>query len=88
VSTDRFQLPDVRFVKRIVVGSDNPEQLKTEADIAMAADLLNRCFSDFPRGRIIATEKSFSLLNIGEHQVVLQHVVYHVAFSRKPAWLD
>ncbi|WP_332639892.1 hypothetical protein [Brevundimonas sp.] len=29
-----------------------------------------------------------SLLNIGEHQVVLQYTVYHVGFSRKPPWLE
>ncbi len=88
MSSERFQLPDIRFIKRIVVGSDNPQSLKSEEDIQAAADLLNRCLNDLPKGRIIATEKSFSLLNIGEHQVVLQHIVYHVAFVRKPAWLE
>jgi hypothetical protein len=32
-------------------------------------------------------EKNFNLLNIGEHQVVLQSLVYHIGFSRKPIWL-
>ena len=50
-----------------------------------AADLLNRCLSE--RGRIIGMEKNFNLLNIGEHQVVLQSLVYHIGFSRKPIWL-
>ena len=54
MSSDRFQLPDVRFVKRIVVGSDNPQALKSEEDIQAAADLLNRCLNDLPKGRIIA----------------------------------
>jgi hypothetical protein len=26
-------------------------------------------------------------LNIGEHQLVMQYIVYHVGFTRKPAWL-
>ena len=50
-------------------------------------ELLNRCLSEFPKGKIIAQEKNFYILNIGEHQVVMQYVVYHVGFARKPPWL-
>ena len=52
-----------------------------------ARALLNRCLTDSPRGSIIATEKSFTILQIGEHQVVLQWICYHVGFPRKPSWL-
>lgn len=83
-----FDLSDVGFVKRITVGNTNPEKLLTEAEIQAAADLLNRCLTNSPRGRIIGVEKNFSILNIGEHQVVMQCVVYHVGFPRKPSWLD
>lgn len=85
---ERFQLSDVRYVKRVVVGSDNPAGMKTEEDIQAAAELLNQCLTGTPRGVIMGIEKSFSILNIGEHQVVLQHMVYHVGFPRKPTWLD
>lgn len=84
---DRFQLSDMRFIKRIVVGSQDPSPLKSEEEIEQAAALLNRCLTDIPKGTILGLEKSFSLLNIGEHQVVLQYMVYHVGFPRKPAWL-
>ena len=87
MSSERFQLSDVRFVKRVVVGSDNPASMKTEADIQAAADLLNRCLTGAPKGVILGIEKSFSILNIGEHQVVLQHMVYHVGFPRQPTWM-
>ena len=83
-----FDLADVRFVKRIVVGSDNPERMKTEDEISQAVTLLNRCLTDSPKGTIIGTEKNFALLNVGEHQVVLQYVVYHVGFPRKPYWIE
>lgn len=33
------------------------------------------------------TEKNFYILNIGEHQVVMQYIVYHIGFERKPYWL-
>jgi hypothetical protein len=83
-----FDIADVRFIKRIVVGSDNPERMKTDEEINEAVTLLNRCLTDNPKGTIIGTEKNFALLNIGEHQVVLQYVVYHVGFSRKPFWIE
>ena len=83
-----FDLTDVGYVKRIVVGSNNPESQKTEEEIQKAADLLNRCLSETPKGIIIGVERNFSILNIGEHQVVLQAMVYHIGFPRKPYWLE
>ncbi|WP_119677802.1 hypothetical protein [Indioceanicola profundi] len=83
-----FDLTDVGFVKRITLGSTNPERMDTEEEVQKAAELLNRCLSDTPKGRIIGVEKNFSILNIGEHQVVLQCIVYHVGFPRKPYWLE
>ncbi len=83
-----FDLTDVGFVKRIVVGSDDPERLRSEAEIQAAVDLLNRCLSGSPKGTIIGVEKTFSILSIGEHQVVLQCMIYHVGFPRKPYWLE
>ncbi len=82
-----FDLTDVGYVKRIVVGSTDPEKLTSESLVQAESALLNRCLSDTPRGRIVGIEKNFSLLNIGEHQVVLQALVYHVGFVRKPYWL-
>lgn len=82
-----FDLSEVGYVFRIVVGSRNPESLASETEIQAAVDLLNRCLTETPRGRIVGIEKTFSLLNIGEHQVVLQAIIYHVGFVRKPFWL-
>jgi hypothetical protein len=82
-----FDLTDVRYIKRIVVGSNDPGQMTPEAQIEEAQALLNRCLSESPRGHVLAIEKSFSILQIGEHQVVLQWICYQVGFARKPAWL-
>ncbi|MDA8231195.1 MAG: hypothetical protein M0006_07645 [Magnetospirillum sp.] len=83
-----FDLTDVGYIKRITVGSTDPEKLAAEEEVRVSADLLNRCLSEPPRGRIIGIEKNFAVLNIGEHQVVLQSMVYHVGFARKPYWLE
>jgi hypothetical protein len=82
-----FDLTDVGFVKRVMVGSRDSEALRSEDEIEAAMALLNRCLTETPRGKILGIEKAFSLLAIGEHQVVLQYQTYHVGFPRKPAWL-
>jgi len=83
-----LDLTEVRFVKRITVGNDNPERMRTPEEIEAAVALLNRCLSGTPKGSIMALEKNFAILQIAEHQVVLQWIVYQVGFPRKPAWID
>ena len=62
--------------------------MRTEAEIQAAMGLVNRCLSELPRGYIIGIEKNFGLYNLGEHQVVLQYLVYNIGFERKPMYLD
>jgi hypothetical protein len=83
-----IDLSDVRYIKRISVGTSNPAHILSEEEIQQAMDLLNRCLAGPPSGKIIGIEKSFKILNIGEHQAVLQWIVYHVGFARKPIWLE
>ncbi len=83
-----FDLTGVRFVKRIVVGTDDPSRIKSPDEIRQAQALLNRCLGERPAGHIIGIEKGFVVLNVGEHQVVLQWLCYHLGFERKPSWLD
>ena len=79
-----YSLSDNKFVIRYVVGNTDPEKMTDEAAIAKQTerrnDALSRC------GRLVAQEKNFFILNIGEHQVVSQYIVYHVGFERKPYW--
>lgn len=82
-----FSLSDVKYVHRVVVGNSNPEAAPDEGKYEEQLQELNRCLNDFPKGRIIGQEKNFFLLNIGEHQIVMQYIVYHVGFERKPQWI-
>ena len=93
--TKPFDVSAVGYVKRVVIGNTDPDTFRIgvigeiyEEDIEKQRQLLNRCLSDSPRGRIIGQEKNFYLLNIGEHQVVMQYIVYHVGFARRPVWLE
>lgn len=82
-----FDLTDIAYVERIIVGSRSPEIIVPDSEVEDKVAQLNRCLTETPRGKIIGIEKTFSLLNIGEHQVVLQCIIYHVGFTRKPHWL-
>jgi hypothetical protein len=82
-----FDISEVGYVKRVTVGNKDPEMTVDEAAIQEQNDFLNRCLSDSPKGKIIGQEKNFYLLNIGEHQVVMQYIVYHIGFMRKPMWM-
>ncbi|NOR26519.1 MAG: hypothetical protein GQ542_19440 [Desulforhopalus sp.] len=83
-----FDLTDVHFVKRITIGTSDPSKILSEEEVQQTMDLLNKCLNGPPKGTIVGIEKSFKILNIGEHQAVLQWLVYHVGFPRKPAWLE
>lgn len=82
-----FDLSCVGFVKRIIVGNNNPEKMTTDIEIDKQVNLLNKCLQEYPKGKIIGIERNFFILNIGEHQVIMQYTVYHVGFKRKPDWL-
>lgn len=81
-----MDLADITYVKRIVVGSSDPKALKSEEEVAATISLLNRCLSDLPKGQIIGIEKSFAVFQVGEHAAILQWLVYHVGFQRRPYW--
>jgi hypothetical protein len=83
-----IDLSDVGYVKRIVVGSNNPANLQSEEQIRTGMALVNRCLTETPKGRIIGVEKSFSILQVGEHNVVLQWLTYHIGFKRRPFWIE
>ena len=87
VVQNAFSLTDIRYVHRVVVGNDNPETQPDEEKYKRQLKYLNKCLNDYPKGKIIGQEKNFFLLNIGEHQVVMQYIVYHVGFERKPQWI-
>ncbi|WP_438464167.1 hypothetical protein [Marinomonas sp. PE14-40] len=82
-----FDITDVGHIERIVVGSITPGEMPTEQDNQAKMARINRCLSDFPKGRIIGVERSFSVVRVGEHQVVLEAVVYHIGFKKVPMWL-
>ena len=86
--TSQFELAEIGYVKRIVVGNAESGKAMTEDEMQQQMALLNRCLSGTPRCHILNVEKTFGLHTIGDHQLVLQYTVYHVGFARKPSYLD
>lgn len=77
-------LSDYHFIARMVVGNTNPNKLLTEEESKKQMNKLN--FALEHGGNILGIEKNFYVLNLGEHQVVLQYLTYHLGFIRKPYW--
>ena len=83
-----FAIADVAYVHRLTVGSVDPSNLKSEEETQASMDKVNECLTRLPKGRIIGIEKNFGIYQVGEHQMVLQSMTYHIGFERKPAWLS
>jgi len=81
-------LDDVRFVKRINIGSINPNNPISEDQQELQMQYLNKCLNEYPHGRIIGKDISVGVYQMGEHQITLQRVTYHVGFNRKPFWME
>ncbi len=83
-----FSISDVKFVKRIEIGNLNPNHPMSDEKKAEQINLLNRCLNEYPKGKIIGKDISFAVYQIGEHQITIEVITYHVGFSRRPFWLD
>ena len=86
--SEKKSLTDVGYVKLVTVGSVNPNNPLSERSRMEQEALLNRCLHDYPKGIIIGKDTTIGRYMIGEHELVMEKVTYHVGFERKPAWLE
>ncbi|MCD7708420.1 MAG: hypothetical protein LUI02_00940 [Clostridiales bacterium] len=82
----RTGLEDVGYVKLVTVGSVNPNNPLSEQSREEQVALLNRCLNDYPKGRIIGRDMAVARYVIGEHELTMEKVTYHVGFPRRPPW--
>lgn len=83
---EKTVLADICYVKLVSVGGINPNNpLSDETRNAQAA-LLNRCLNDYPRGIIIGKDVAVGGYRLGEHDLTMEKITYHVGFTRRPAW--
>lgn len=78
-----LDLSEIKFIKRFVIGNDDPQRIKSNEEIEVQLAKLNEALNTPPKGVIIGVEKNFALLAFNEHQIKLEWVVYHVGFTRR-----
>lgn len=81
-------LNDIQYVKLVTVGSVNPTHPLSDESREQQVALLNKCLSDYPKGMIIGTDRAIGRYMIGEHELVMEKITYHVGFTKKPLWED
>lgn len=85
---EKATLSDIRYIKLVPIGSVNPNQLLSEEAKEAQAVLLNRCLNDYPKGIILGKDVTIGRYLLGEHELTMEKITYHVGFPRKPAWED
>ena len=81
-------LTDIHYIKLIPVGSVNPNNPLSDQSRNDQAELLNRCLNDYPKGVILGKDITIGRYMIGEHELTIEKITYHVGFTRKPPWED
>lgn len=79
-------LTDIRYIKLVTVGSVNPNNPLSEQSKEEQTALLNKCLNDYPKGIIIGKDITIGRYLVGEHELTMEKVTYHVGFERKPPW--
>lgn len=83
---EKTALTDIHYVRLVPVGSVNPNNPLSEQSREAQMAILNRCLNDYPKGIIIAKDVTIGRYMIGEHELTMEKVTYHVGFERKPSW--
>ena len=83
---EKTALTDIHYIKLVPIGSVNPNNPLSDQSRAEQVALLNRCLNDYPKGVIIGKDITIGRYMVGEHELTMEKVTYHVGFQRKPSW--
>ena len=83
---EKTALTDIRYIKLVPIGSVNPNNPLSEQSREAQAALLNKCLNGYPKGVIVGKDITIGRYLIGEHELTMEKITYHVGFTRKPAW--
>lgn len=83
---EKATLADIHYIKMVSVGGINPNNPLSDENREEQAKLLNRCLNDYPKGVILGKDISIGRYMLGEHELTMEKVTYHIGFERKPAW--
>lgn len=82
----KVELSDMHYIKLVPIGSINPNHPLSDQEKEKQVELLNRCLNDYPKGIIIGKDIGIGRYQVGEHELTMERITYHVGFTRKPAW--
>ncbi|MEI3299873.1 MAG: hypothetical protein V8R67_04140 [Eubacterium sp.] len=88
MNSEKITYEEIKYVKLVSVGSVNPNNPLSDNSREKQVELLNRCLNDYPKGIIIGKDTTIGRYVIGEHELSMEKVTYHIGFSRKPGWAD
>lgn len=77
-----FDVPDIKWIERHVVGISHPAKWLTQSEIDKQLETVNRALR---YGKLVAVEQNFTTLTNGEKDIITQYTVYHVGFKHRPA---
>lgn len=83
---EKIALTDVHYIKLVPVGSVNPNNPLSDQSKEAQVAVLNRCLNDYPKGIIVGKDITIGRYMVGEHELTMEKITYHVGFERKPAW--
>lgn len=83
---EKKTLTDIHYIKLVPIGSVNPNNPLSDQSKEEQAALLNRCLNDYPKGVILGKDVTIGRYMLGEHELTMEKVTYHVGFERKPPW--
>ena len=77
-----FDIPDIKWVERFIVGISNPDRFLTQAEIDLQMEDVN---SALRYGKLVSVEQNFTLMKLGNKDIVTQYTVYHIGFKQRPS---
>ena len=83
---EKTALEDIHYVKLVSIGSVNPNNPLSDQSREAQTALLNRCLNEYPRGIILGRDVTVGKYLIGDHQLTMEKITYHVGFVRKSSW--
>ena len=76
-----FDVPDIKWVERFVVGISNPDRYLTQDEIDSQMEVVNKALR---YGKLVSVEQNFTIMSLGKKDIITQYTVYHVGFKQRP----
>lgn len=80
-SMQSFEVPDIKWIERYVVGTTHPEKALSQKEIDRQLQTVNRALR---YGKLVAIEQNITTMSNADKNIITQYTVYHVGFKHRP----